>query len=68
MGVNLAGVDIALNMIEKVEMLHRELNAVWQAIEERYGPEARKEIEKAIFTTSAETGDHFIKVKIERED
>lgn len=68
MGVNLAGVDIVLNMIERVEALQLELNAVWKAIEERYGAEARKEIEKAISLARFEAAEKVIKVKIERED
>lgn len=68
MGVNLAGVEIVLNMKDKVEALQRELSAVWQAIEERYGPDARKEIEKAISPYEPDAGDQVIKVKIERED
>ena len=67
MGVNLAGVDIVLNMIERVEALQLELNAVWKAIEERYGAEARKEIEKAISLARSEAAEKVIKVKIERE-
>ena len=67
MGVNLAGVDIVLNMKERVEALQLELNAVWKAIEERYGAEARKEIEKAISLARSEAAEKVIKVKIERE-
>lgn len=68
MGVNLAGVDVVLNMKERVEALQLELNAVWKAIEERYGAEARKEIEKAISLARSEAKERVIKVKIERED
>lgn len=68
MGVNLAGVDIVLNMKDKVEGLQQELNAVWQAIEERYGTEARKEIEEAVRPAREAPVDRVIKVKIEREE
>jgi MerR family transcriptional regulator/heat shock protein HspR len=66
MGVNLAGVDIVLNMKEKVEALQQEINAVWQAIEERYGPETRREFEEAVRPAQEASGERVIKVKIER--
>ncbi|MCH7645682.1 MAG: helix-turn-helix transcriptional regulator [Nitrospinae bacterium] len=67
LGVNLAGVDIILNMKERVEMLQAELNAVLQTIEERHGAEARREIEAAVAPTEAAQESHVIRVKIERE-
>ncbi len=68
LGVNLAGVDIILNMKEKFEALHAELNALWQTIEERYGPEARREIEEALTPPKATSESRVIRVKVERED
>ena len=68
LGVNLAGVDIILNMKEKFEALHAELNALWQTIEERYGPEARREIEEALTPPQATSESRVIRVKGERED
>lgn len=68
MGVNLAGVDIVLNMKEKVEALRNELNDLWVLIEERYGPEARRELEESISSSKPTHGERVIKVKIERED
>ena len=67
LGVNLAGVDIILNMKERVEMLQAELNAVLQTIEERHGAEARREIAEAVAPTKAVPRSPVIKVKIERE-
>jgi MerR family transcriptional regulator/heat shock protein HspR len=68
LGVNLAGVDIILNMKEKFEALQAELNALWQTIEERYGPEARREIEEALTPPKATPESRVIRVKVERED
>lgn len=68
LGVNLAGVDIILNMKEKFEALQAELNALWQTIEERYGPEARREIEEALTPPKATSESRVIRVKVERED
>ncbi|MDV2503211.1 MAG: helix-turn-helix transcriptional regulator [bacterium] len=67
LGVNLAGVDIILNMKEKFEALQAELNALWQTIEERYGPEARREIEEALTPPKATSESRVIRVKVERE-
>ncbi len=67
LGVNLAGVDIILNMKEKFEALQAELNALWQTIEERYGPEARREIEEALTPPGATSESRVIRVKVERE-
>jgi MerR family transcriptional regulator/heat shock protein HspR len=68
LGVNLAGVDIILNMKEKFEALQAELNALWQTIEERYGPEARREIEEALAPPKATSESRVIRVKVELED
>lgn len=67
LGVNLAGVDIILNMKEKFEALQAELNALWQTIEERYGPEARRGIEEALTPPKATSESRVIRVKVERE-
>jgi MerR family transcriptional regulator/heat shock protein HspR len=68
LGVNLAGVDIILNMKEKFEALQAELNALWQTIEERYGPEARREIEETLAPPKVTSESRVIRVKVERED
>ena len=68
MGVNLAGVDIVLNMKEKVEALQNEINNLLQAVEDRYGAEARREIEEAATSYKSTPTNRVIKVKIERED
>jgi MerR family transcriptional regulator/heat shock protein HspR len=68
MGVNLAGVEIILNMKEKFEALQAEHNALWRLIEERYGPDARREMEEALASMKQGHAPRVVKVKIERED
>ncbi len=42
LGVNLAGVEVILNMRQQMEAMHRQVNEMLQAMAERFGVEMRQ--------------------------
>ena len=59
MGVNLAGVEIIMQMREQIDALNRQLNSIHEHIKHKYGEE---------LTLKKDTVHHsVVKIKIERE-
>lgn len=64
MGVNLAGVEIILNMREQIETLQAQIGGMKEYIRQRVGEEMKtKEAEKALIPSPPK---NIIKVKIEK--
>ncbi|GAB1534779.1 helix-turn-helix transcriptional regulator [Geovibrio sp. ADMFC3] len=65
MGVNLAGIEIILNMREQIETLHAQLEGMKEYVRQRMGEEMKaKEAEKALIPSPPK---EIIKIKIEKE-
>lgn len=65
MGVNLAGIEIILNMREQIEVLHAQLDGMKEYIRQRLGEEMKaKESEKALIPSPPK---EIIRIKIEKE-
>ena len=58
MGVNLAGVQLIMEMKEQINMLNKQIQSIEEAIKTKYGEEIKK----------VKQDENFIKIKIEREN
>ncbi|KAA0256902.1 MerR family transcriptional regulator [Deferribacter autotrophicus] len=66
LGVNLAGVEVILNMRKQIEELQSQMNFLLNFIKSRLGEEFEKSMKEGAIVPSNQT--NIIKVKIEKEE